>query len=153
MFITCCPDEGHMAGRLLIVDLGLIHQHMEDFKKAEDLVEHVREYVHVRMDEARLGLAERSSGVIATLVSGVTLAAMFAFSFLFIGVAAALLLGRVLDDLVLGFLLVASFDVLLGMIIWWCRKSLIRTPVMNMLLEELFERKNGHEKKVEHGKN
>jgi hypothetical protein len=117
---------------------------MEDFKKAEDLVEHVREYVHIRMDEARLGLAERSSGVIATLVSGVALAALFAFSFLFVGVAAGLLLGRVLDDLVLGFLIVASFDILLGMVIWWCRKRLVRTAVMNAILEELFEKKEGY---------
>ncbi|HEV9037167.1 MAG TPA: phage holin family protein [Puia sp.] len=119
---------------------------MEDFRKVEDLVDHVREYAHVRMDVARLGLAERSSGVIATLISGAALAAMLAFSFLFICVAAGLLLGRVLDDLVAGFLIVATFDILLGMIIWWSRKSLIRTPVMNAILEELFEKKEGHEK-------
>ena len=134
-----------MYGATPDVDLGLIHRYMEDFRKAEDLVEHVREYVHVRMDEARLGLAERSSRVIATLISGAALATLFAFSFLFICVAAGLLLGRVLDDLVLGFLIVASFDILLGMIIWWTRKSLIRTPVMNAILEELFDKKDDHE--------
>ena len=119
---------------------------MEDFKKVEDLVDHVREYVHVRVDEARLGLAERSSGVIATLISGAALAGMLAFSFLFICVAAGLLIGRVLDDLVVGFLIVATFDILLGLIIWWARKSLIRTPVMNAILQEFFEKKEDHEK-------
>ncbi|GGA94693.1 hypothetical protein [Puia dinghuensis] len=34
---------------------------MEDFKKVENLVDHVKEYMHVRVDEARLGLAEREA--------------------------------------------------------------------------------------------
>jgi hypothetical protein len=119
---------------------------MEDFTKVEGLVDRVREYVHVRMDEARLGLAERASAVIATLISGAVLAGMLAFGFIFIGVAAGLFLGRVLDDRVAGFLIVAGFDILLGMIFWWTRRSLIRTPVMNAILGELFDKKEDHEK-------
>jgi len=115
---------------------------MEDFKKVEDLVDHVKEYVHVRVDEARLGLAERSSGVIATLIAGSVLTCIITLAFVFVFIAAALLLGRVLNDLALGFLIVAGFLALIGLIVWWGKRRLIRIPVMNAILDELFETDN-----------
>lgn len=111
---------------------------MEDFKKVENLVDHVKEYMHVRVDEARLGLAERSSGVIAFLIAGAAVTGVFALCFIFICIAAALLLGRVLDNLVLGFLIVATFLLLVGLIVWSARQRLIRLPVMNAILHQLF---------------
>src|SRR5579872_2689731 len=118
---------------------------MDDFKKIEDLVDHVKEYVHVRVDETRLGLAERSSGVVSSLIVGGLLTGLFAMAFLFVFGAAALLLGRMLDDLVLGFLIVAAFLGLAGLIVWWGRQRLIRIPIMNAILDELFNNDNHEE--------
>lgn len=118
---------------------------MEDFKKIEDLVDHVKEYVHIRVNETRIGFAERSSGVISSLIVGGVLTGIFAMAFLFVFCAAALLLGRVLDDLVLGFLIVAAFLGLAGLIVWWGRQWLIRVPITNAILDELFN--NDHHEK------
>jgi putative superfamily III holin-X len=118
---------------------------MEDFKKIEDLVDHVKQYVHVRVDETRLGLAERSSGVLSAVIVNAVLAGIFAMAFFFVFAAAALLLGRVLDDLVMGCLIVAAFLGLAGVIVWWGRQWLIRIPIMNAILDELF--KNDHHEK------
>ena len=118
---------------------------MEDFKRIEDLVDHVKEYVHVRVDETRLGLAERSSGVISSLIVGGVLTGIFAMAFFFVFAAAALLLGRMLEDLVMGCLIVAAFLGFAGLIVWWSRQRLIRIPIMNAILDELFKNDN-HEK-------
>lgn len=118
---------------------------MEDFKKVEDLVDHLKEYVHVRIDEARLGLAERSSGVISYLIVGVVLACIFVLGFVFVCLAGALLLGRLFNDLALGMLIVAAFLVIAGLIIRWGRERLIRIPIMNAMISELFKSDNGHE--------
>ena len=45
---------------------------MDDFKKMEDFVDHVRDYVHVRVDEARLGAADRIAGVISSLITALS---------------------------------------------------------------------------------
>jgi hypothetical protein len=111
---------------------------MEDFVKVEKLVDHVRDYVHVRVDEARLGLAEQSSGIIAFLAAGAALTGILVICFIFICIAAALLLGRVLNDLVAGFLIVALAQLAIGLVIWSARQRLIRIPLMNAILQQLL---------------
>jgi hypothetical protein len=118
---------------------------MEDFKKVEHLVDDVRDYMQVRADEVRLGIAERSSRVIASLVAGAFLTLIFVIGFVFVGVAVALVLGRLLNDLVAGFLLVALFLAALGFIVWRRRQSLIQIPVMNAILKQLLVKRTDHE--------
>ena len=118
---------------------------MDDFKKVEDLVDHVKEYVHVRVDEARLGLAERASGAIATLIAVGILAGILMIAFIFVFIAGALLVSYVLNDFILGFVLVAVFLVIVGLCIWWARQRLIRIPIMNIILDEMLKNKD-HEK-------
>lgn len=111
---------------------------MEEFKKVENLVDHVKEYVHVRTGEVRLGIAERSSAVIATLVAGAIVTAIFFLCFIFIGIAAAIWLGRLLDNPITGYLLVAAAQLAIGGIIWASRGRLIRMPVFNAILHQLL---------------
>jgi len=111
---------------------------MEDFRKVEDLVDHVRDYMHVRADEVRLGIADRSSAVIAKLVAGALVTAIFFLCFAFVGVAMALLVGRMLHDLVVGFAIVALLYIIVGIIIWAGRHRLIGIPVMNSILDQLL---------------
>jgi hypothetical protein len=118
---------------------------MEDFAKVERLADHVRDYMRVRTDEVRLGVAERSSGVIATLVAGAFLTVIFVICFVFVSIGAALLLGRILDDLIAGFLIVALVQLAIGLIVWGLRQRLIRIPVMNAILHELLVKKTDHE--------
>ena len=118
---------------------------MEDFTKVEHLVDHVRDYMQVRADEVRLGVAERASGVIASLVAGAFVTLILVIGYIFISVAAALLLGRVLSDLVVGFLIVAGFQLVLGLLVWSLRQRLIGIPVMNAILDQLLVKKIDHE--------
>jgi len=122
---------------------------MDDFKKVEDLVDHVKEYVHVRVDEARLGLAERVSGAIASLIAAGILAGILTIAFIFVFIAGAILISYLLNDFILGFLIVGAFLALAGLCIWWARQRLIRMPIMNIFLEEMLsdkEQNKDHEK-------
>jgi len=118
---------------------------MEDFRKVEDLVDHVRDYMHVRADELRLGIADRSSAVIAKLVAGALVTAVFFLCFAFTGVAVALLIGRLLHDPVVGFAIVAGLYMLIGLVIWAGRQRLIGIPVMNAILDQLLLNKKKDE--------
>jgi len=101
--------------------------------------------MQVRTDEVRLGVAERASGIIASLVAGAFLTVIFVICFIFVGIAAALLLGRILDDLIAGFLIVALFQLALGLLVWALRQHLIRIPVINAILDQLLVKHPDHE--------
>ena len=118
---------------------------MEDFTKVEHLVDHVRDYMQVRADEVRLGVAERTSGVIASLVAGAFITIILVICYIFVGIAAALLLGRILDNLIEGFLIVAVIQLAFGLLVYSLRQRLIRIPVFNTILDQLLVKKTDHE--------
>lgn len=123
---------------------------MDDFGKLEDFVDHVKEYVHVRVDEARLGAVDRIAGGLSSLIAVGVLGGILAIAFVFVFIAGAFLVSYLLNDFILGFLLVGVFLVLLGLCIWWARRRLIRIPITNIILEELLKNKTENDL---HGEN
>ena len=106
--------------------------------RAEELAGNVKDYVNTRIESVKLGVAEKSSAIIANLVAGAVVAALFLFFLVFAGIAAGLLLGVWVGKAWLGFLIVAGIYLLLAIIIWTARTKLIRLPVMNAMIRQLF---------------
>lgn len=112
-------------------------------------MDHVRDYVHVRVDEARLGAADRIAGVISSLITAGVIAAVLFIAFVFVFIAGALLLSYLLNDFMLGFLIVGAFLGLVALCIWLARRRLIRIPITNIILDELTKSRSetdSHEK-------
>ena len=118
---------------------------MEDLKKIENLFDHAREYVNVRVDEAKLGLAEKASAVIAQVIAMIVVNVFFLVSLLFGSIAGALALGRWWGSNWLGFLAVAGVYLLVGILIRASRERMIRLPVMNAIIRQLFKNDEDHE--------
>lgn len=112
---------------------------MEEFVKIENLIDHTRDYLNTRVDEAKLALAERSSGVVARIIAVTVVSVVFAVSLLFASAAAAYWLGHSLGRIWLGFLAVAGFYFLAGWIVWSAKERLIRIPIMNSIIHQLFK--------------
>ena len=112
---------------------------MEDtFAKAEELAEHVKEYVNNRMDAVKLTTAEKTSKLAAIVIASVVVG-LFFFSFLFFAsTALAFVFSRITGELWLGFLIVAGIYLLLGIFIWLMKDRLLQIPIMNALLQQLF---------------
>ncbi len=108
------------------------------FAKVEELADTVKEYVNNRIDCAKLTAAEKSSAVIAALIAGLIIALVFMFFVVFAGIALSLVLGEWIGKTWAGFLIVAGFYFLLGMITWTARDKMIRLPIMNALIKQLF---------------
>jgi hypothetical protein len=113
---------------------------MEEFTKIETLIDHAREYVNNRIDEARLKAAGKASGVLALLVADAVVRLVFVFSLFFASVAGAYGLGIWLGKMWLGFLLVSGVYFLAGCIAWATKERLIRIPVMNAVIYQLFKK-------------
>lgn len=118
----------------------------EEFSKFESLADQLKAYVNTRVSQAKLSLAEKVSNVAATLIAMLIAALVFFLMLTLLCVAAALLIGQWLGSLWLGFLIVAGFVLLLGLVLWFARDRLFRIPIMNTLIEALFENEEDDEK-------
>lgn len=110
------------------------------FAKAEELATAVKEYVNTRLDAVKLSVAEKVSALLANLLAGMVVVLVFLCFVFFGSIALALLLGSWLGAWWLGFLIVAGIYLLLGLITWLARGRLIRIPIMNAMIRQLFNR-------------
>lgn len=112
---------------------------MEDaFAKAEDLAEHIKEYITNRMDAVKLNTAEKSSKLAATVIAFVIVAMFFIIFLFFASTALAFVFSRLTGALSWGFLIVGGIYLLLGAIVWLLKDRILQLPVMNALLRQLF---------------
>jgi len=109
------------------------------FAKAEALADTIKEYVNTRIDSVKLNAAEKSSNVIANLMAGVIVAVVFLFFIGFASVALSFGLGEWIGKTWAGFLIVACLYLLIGIVVWAARGRIIRLPVMNALIQQLFK--------------
>lgn len=119
----------------------------EEFKKFEETVQHLKQYVNTKVAQAKLGAAESISDVASVFIAKMMAGFVFFLFVLFGSGAAALAIGDAFGKPWLGWLLVAGFYLLLGLIIWWARERILRIPIMNAIINRLFTRENSdHEK-------
>jgi hypothetical protein len=117
----------------------------EEFKKVESLVERLREYVNTRIAQVKLSVAEKISKV-AALVIALLMAALVFFLFLVLAsIAGAIAIGQQLDNMWLGFLIMAGIILFICILIWILKDKLIRVPIMNMLVKALFDKEDEEE--------
>jgi Zn-dependent protease with chaperone function len=110
----------------------------EEFKKIESILEQAKEYANIRVAQLKLSMAEKLSKAISVIIAALVAGLVFLGFLLFGSISAAIAIGQWLGKLWLGFLLVAVFYLLAGIIIWIAKDRLLRIPIMNSLIEKLF---------------
>lgn len=108
------------------------------FAQVEELADTVKEYVNTRMESVKLNAAEKSSGIVATIIAGILVATVFLCFLIFGSVALALGLGDWIGQPWAGFLIVAFLYLLIGVVVWFARVKIIQLPIMNALIRQLF---------------
>ena len=117
----------------------------ETFVKAEELAEHVKEYINNRMDAAKLNTAEKSSKLLATVIASVVVAMFFITFLFFASTALAFVFSRLTGALSWGFLIVGGIYLLLGVLVWLLKDRILQLPIMNALLRQLFTDEDDYE--------
>jgi energy-coupling factor transporter transmembrane protein EcfT len=108
------------------------------FAKVEELADTVKEYVKTRIESVKLNVAEKSSAVIANIIAGLVVAGFFMSFIIFGSIALAFGLGEWIGKTWAGFLIVALLYLLIGIIVWIARVRIIRLPLMNAFIRQLF---------------
>jgi len=108
------------------------------FSKIEELTDTIKEYADTRIESAKLDVGEKLSSILANLLAGILITTVFLFAVIFAGIALALVLGAWVGKTWVGFLIVSGLYLLIGTLTWVAREKIIRLPVMNALIKQLF---------------
>jgi hypothetical protein len=112
----------------------------QEFNNAENFVDQVKEYVNTRLAQLKLSFAEKTSKVVAIMIAVVLLALVFFLFLVLVCVAGAIAIGQWLESFWLGFLVMAGIVLLAGFILWLSKDWMIRRPIMNALINAMFDK-------------
>lgn len=118
----------------------------EEFKKVESLVDQLKAYANTRLSQVKLSMAEKISKLAAMMIAMLMAALVFFLFLVLLSIAAAIAIGQWLGSYWLGFVIVAGIVLLIGLILWLARDRLLRIPIMNSMIEALFEPEEDNEK-------
>lgn len=110
----------------------------ELYAQMENLAKNARSYFKTRVEVVKLNAAAKVSTVTSKVIAGIIVGVVFVFVLLFGGMAAGYGLGAWLGKTYLGFLIVTGFYLLAGVIVLLARERLIRIPIMNSIIKQLF---------------
>ncbi len=118
------------------------------FAKVEEMAEHVKEYVNNHISSAKISVAEKTSGMLANIIALAVALTVFLFFIIFSSVALAFVFAKLTGEYYWGFLIVAGIYLLIGILVWATREKLLRMPIMNSILKQLFKEEEDDDEKV-----
>jgi hypothetical protein len=115
---------------------------MEETKSnINNLIEHVREYFETRIDLIKTDAADRLSTAASSIASMLILMIAGLFFLLFASAGCAWLIGHYTGNTAIGFFSVAGFYLLVSIVIYSKRDTLIKIPIVNAILKHLTDDK------------
>ena len=111
----------------------------------KDLVVEIKEYLGMRYELVKLDLVSKFTILIATLFLCILLLFLLGVTLLFLSYSAAKGIAAAIDNESLAFLIVASFYLVLALVLYLFRKRLIFQPVTRFLCELFLDPKHPKE--------
>ena len=105
----------------------------------EELFTKLKDYAETRLNLYKLMAINKVSGFFSTFVSMLILLLILFTFILCISIGAALLIGQWLGASYYGFFIVAGLYLIIGLVLFSARGSLLKTPVSNKLLKEMVD--------------
>jgi hypothetical protein len=111
----------------------------KSIEKIEELAKNSSLYFKHHVSLIKLEAAEKTSKIMSNGISLIFISMIFFLFAFFFGLAFAVMLQYFVGELYLALLIVAGFYGIIGIILWKFRNKLIRIPIMNSILHELFK--------------
>ncbi|SDC98741.1 Putative Holin-X, holin superfamily III [Williamwhitmania taraxaci] len=116
----------------------LNYSNMIEQQRLEDLTESAKQYLNTNIELLKFEATERTSVIGSGLISRLLVGMVSLLFVLFISIAAGFYLSELLGDSYSGFLIVAGFYFLLGLILIIGRKKLIETPLRDKFIRSIL---------------
>ena len=113
-----------------------------------DISDNIKEYIETRYELLSLKSADKVSKIGSSLGMALVIALLTVFFLMFLSIAGGIFLSMLLDSYIYGFLCLSLFYLILIVIVYTARKSLIINPIRNLLIREIFEDKVFEDKEI-----
>jgi hypothetical protein len=127
-----------MQKRRRICKTSLITNTMEEPSKIENLANNVKEYVNIQVEIVKLNALNKISIIGAKIAFGFIAALMTLLLLLFGSMALGYYLSTLTGSTSTGFLLVTGFYLIIGILLYSNRKSLVINPIRNLLIRQIL---------------
>lgn len=108
-------------------------------ERTGETIEYLKIYAQQQVDIIKLDTVEKSSKVISSMITGLVLGMMALLVLLFLTVAGALFLGQLLSNFALGFLIVGLIFLVIAVVLYSFRRSIITSPVVSYFIAKIYE--------------
>jgi len=104
----------------------------------ESLFSQTKDYIDNRLELYKLKMIDKASGVASSIISVVVLFVVFFIFFVILNIGIALLIGDLVGKSYLGFLILAAFYAIVGLVIFSKRDKIFKTPVTKLIIGKLL---------------
>ena len=111
---------------------------MEEKNRTDSIIQHLNNYFETRWKLFVLNASDKASDIISSMASVILISITTMFVLLFLSVSTALWIGNNYENYSVGFLIVGLFYFLITIVLFIFRHALIKIPVINKLLNAIY---------------
>ncbi len=113
--------------------------------KMEALSDDLKAYFNTNVELVKLQALDRSSALGASAIAGLAIAMIFVMFTMLGSISAAIYIGVLLNSYALGFIIVAGFYLLVGLVLLASRKSSLVNPIRDAIISKALEDEDEHQ--------
>ncbi|MDB5121426.1 MAG: hypothetical protein JWN56_2644 [Sphingobacteriales bacterium] len=114
----------------------------EEENDEQSLIDKIKEYVNLRIELAKLSAVEKGSKLFATIVTDSIIGLLLVLTFVFASFGLCFYLSEVIGNTYVGFFIVAGFYLLIGLIIYAIKDSIVEKRLANRVITKVFKDRN-----------
>ena len=107
----------------------------------ETLYQKAKEYTETSIELLRLNAIDKTADVVSSLFARLALIMLVAMFTLFINIALSIFIGKLLNEMYLGFLIVSGFYLILAVVVFYFNDKLLKIPITNLVIAKLLKTK------------
>jgi hypothetical protein len=103
------------------------------------LIDKSKDYLETKIELTKLKTIDKSADVLSTVVVMVSMIFFLSLFVLFVSIALALMIGKMLGDVYYGFFIMGGFYAIILLMIYLKREKWIKTPIANGLINKMLK--------------
>lgn len=107
----------------------------------ESIYERAKSYTETSIELFKLNAIDKTADIVSSIVMWIALGSIVVIFLLFVNIGISLYIGQLLGASYLGFLIVSSFYLLIGLFLYIFNNKLIMKPVTNLVIYKLMREK------------
>lgn len=108
----------------------------------EMLYQKAKEYTETSIELLRLNAIDKTADVVSSLFARLALVMLVAMFTLFINIALSIFIGKLLNEMYLGFLIVSGVYLILAVVVFYFNDKLLKIPITNLVIAKLLKTKD-----------